>query len=630
MSSSRLGHTAGLLLAYATLFVLFDTGATFFEVAPGVSPWYPSAGLNLVLLLLVGPRFAPAVFVMLVASGLFISEPAIPLRHLLLPNLFIAALYAAAAWWLRRRFSARDVLSIRAAVRFCVTALALAGAVAVCAVLSYRWTGLYPAQDPLIPTMLGWWVGDAVGILTVTPLLLVLALSLRPPEALSELEQSLVQFRIQSARALIGFVVEWGVLVAALTVAFFSPLSDQYQFYLCFLPLLWIALRNGLPRTVLVTAFVNVGAAAALLQRGSEADVMQFQFFMLAFSLTGLVLGVLVSERQRSVRALKRAGRALERRLEQYAASLEGPDSSSQRLFSLDWLPFGSPLGTDVLEDSEDVLHRSTENLVALNEQLLRSEQRLQDLNTNKDRFLSIISHDLKTPLFGIRGLTDVLLRQAEDDREEHLLSLIQRSTNQALELLENLLTWARLQTGQMPTEPDVHALRPVVDDCFDLLRSHALQKDVALENSVAPDLEAYVDDFSLDTVLRNLISNGIKFTPAGGYVSVDAERSSGGDEVVVTVSDTGVGISPSRRDSLFQLSPSRSTSGTNDEGGTGLGLHLCKELLDQRGCEIWVDSEVDVGTSVSFTLPTPPDAGPDSNSGPDGSSVAGSAVASE
>lgn len=599
------------LLIYAALFAVFDVGATAFEVAPGVSPWYPSAGLHLSLLLLLGARYAPAVFLASVASGIWISDPAIPLSHLVLPNAIIAAAHGTAAAGLRRHFQAEDVFSIRAALWFCGVALLVPSVIAVLSVWSYAWTGLYGPDAPLTSIMLGWWVGDAVGILTVTPLILLVVFRWVPVHAMEDPERSLSSFRVEAPGNLLRFLGEFVALGLVLLVAFAAPLGDRFPFYLCFLPLLWIALRNGLPRTCLATAAVNLSAAVTLVQRGQVGDLLPFQFFMLAFALTGISLGVLVSQRRRAVYLLQEAERTLEQRLERYASHLgdrQRDAVSAKRAQSRGETRSDS----DAPDTTEDVLRQSTENLIALNQTILDSEESLLELSDQKDRFLSIISHDLKTPLFGIRGLSDVLSDQADDDRQRHLLGLIHRSANQALTLLENLLTWARLQTGSLSTDPRPLALAAAVDDSFQLLDSHAQQKGIDLAQDVPDSLEVSVDEFTLDTVLRNLVSNAIKYTPRGGRVHVSAQveaRDESPDNgrtahAVVAVSDSGIGIAAERRASLFDLNPEDSTAGTNGENGTGLGLHVCQELLAKHGREISVESTPGTGSIFSFSLP--------------------------
>ena len=222
-----------------------------------------------------------------------------------------------------------------------------------------------------------------------------------------------------------------------------------------------------------------------------------------------------------------------------------------------------------------------------------------------------------------------MLLQQADDDRQQHLLSLIHQSSSQALTLLDNLLTWARLQAGSVPDDPVPNGLSSAVADCFALLDSHAQQKQIDLQNAIPAGLQVSMHDFTLDTVLRNLVSNAIKFTPDGGRVRVSAERRA--EDVVVSVTDTGPGISADRCPSLFELGATGSTAGTANEPGTGLGLPVCRELLRRRGCTIWVESEEGVGSTFSFTLPavSPSQASSQTSSPPDPSADSGEGTGS-
>ena len=652
MSPRRIARIAGVLVGYWTLFYLFDSASTVFEVAPGVSTWYPSAGLNLALIVVMGLRFLPAVFVASFVSGLWIADPPLPAVHLILPNLILTLANGAAALWLRRVFTPRHPFTLRTIGAFVGVAVLLPGVVSTLAVASYDLTGLGGHDAGFLSVVTGWWIGDAVGILTLAPPLIIAAAVWMRPEMLDDATLSQLQFRLNES-GILSFTAELAIIVGSLYLAFYVPEQQHFQFYVCFLPLLWVALRHGLPRATLAALLLNVGAAVAIRHQGSVDVILEFQFFMLSLALTGLLLGLLVSERQRAARILQEAGRQLERRLGSYgtASAQRGgffrpvphsarpngargvtlrdstrdgstrdgstrddasahADSTKNHAGDQEGDNAGDdPAGasirglTDVLTSSSDLLSRSTENLVALNEQLYQSERRLNALNAQKDKFLSLISHDLKNPLVGIRGLAQMLSERDGPEDNRRPLELIERSSQQALDLLDNLLTWARLQTGHFTPEPERHSLHALVDDTIGLLESQASQKDVALENGVDTGLQVDTDPFVADTVLRNLVSNAIKFTEPGGYVSVTARAVHDGT-VEVAVADTGVGIPPARRKSLFLIDHQTSTQGTEGESGTGLGLHICHELVECQDGRIWVDSTEEVGTTFYFTLP--------------------------
>lgn len=630
---------AVFVAAYGVLFFLFDTLATHFEVRPGVSIWYPSAGLNLALLVILGARYAPVVFVASFLSGFWIADPVIPAHHLVLPGLVITLSNAGAAYWLRRSFSPRHPFDLKGGGRFVVVAFLLPVVIAIGAVSSYTLTGFagYTAQT-VLNVAATWWIGDAVGILTITPLALLVASVVTGRPTLGEGSREQMRFFLRTTRGQVSAVGDVLLLAAALYGSFFATADPQFQFYVCFLPLLWIALRNGLPRTLVAVLVVNAGATIAIHVRGTPADLVDVQLFMIALALTGLLLGMLVSERRRAVFILERASRSLEQRLRvlstthpasgndrppeasffgdgdrvdpdridtiREASSGEGKLGSGTR-WSQSSGGKGSPLSirgvNDILASSSDVLSRSAQNLVLLNQLMLESKDRLSASNAQKDKLLSLISHDLKNPLVGIRGLAELMASQDPPEPFERPLMLIQRSSEQALDLLDNLLTWSRLQTGHFQPDPQLHRLRSLTEEAIAQLETQAARKGVSLQNDVDTQPAVYTDAFIVDTVLRNLISNAVKFTERGGTVRIDAETRA--DDVVVSVADDGVGMSDALQNDVFDMAAPTSEAGTEGESGTGLGLHICSELVEVQGGKIWVESEPGAGTTFSFTL---------------------------
>ena len=652
MPSQRLRSRTILLVGYALLFVAFDATATLFEVAPGVSAWYPSAGLNLALLLVLGARFFPVVFVATLSSGLVIASPSLPIQHLLLPSAIIALSNGAAAAWLRSSFDPDHPLDLGGMGRFVAVAVGLPAGIGVFAPTAYLITGLPGfTLDRAWTVITSWWIADAVGIFTLTPLCLILARRILAPGILDAPSTRQLRFRFHTRRDWLHGLAQALAMAGAICLAFFLPAPGNFQFYVCFLPLLWIALGHGLPHAVIGILVLNLGATAAIHVRGTPADLIEFQFFMLVLAITGLVLGVLVSERRRATSILEAAGVRLEAQLQNMStlAAMHVPDAPPESAKDAPPSASSSPVASsaassspaahrtplhsafsngtipdarssdaetaaphphdadtqDVLVASSDILGRSAEKLVGLNEQLIQSRQHLRSVNDHKDRLLSMISHDLKNPLVGIRGLAEMLTASSVPDAQRPL-SLIQRSAQQALDLLDNLLTWARLQTGHFAPTQQVYRLPTLVADAIGLLESQASQKQVTVENSVQPGIVAYADPLVVDTVLRNLISNAIKFTESGGYVSISA-CTAPGNLIEVSITDTGVGISAERLKQVFEIDREASTtSGTDGETGTGLGLHLCRELIERQGGSIWADSTLNIGTTFYFTLPAP------------------------
>ncbi|MFZ6029065.1 MAG: response regulator [Chloroflexota bacterium] len=234
--------------------------------------------------------------------------------------------------------------------------------------------------------------------------------------------------------------------------------------------------------------------------------------------------------------------------------------------------------------------------------------QALSKLNADKDKFFSIISHDLRSPFNSLLGNIQLVKEMfgslsAHDMRE--ILDSIHRQAKLAYTLLDNLLTWTRMQReGGMVCQPERVELAGLVRDTIDVLKQPAEDKNVHLENAMPSDLYVFADRQMLYTIMRNLTNNAIKFTPGGGTVTLDASPYGEG-EVKISVRDTGVGIAPENLDKIFQLGVSHSTPGTAQEQGTGLGLLICKDMVACNGGQLTIQSSLGAGTTVAFNLPT-------------------------
>jgi signal transduction histidine kinase len=234
-----------------------------------------------------------------------------------------------------------------------------------------------------------------------------------------------------------------------------------------------------------------------------------------------------------------------------------------------------------------------------------QSKQELEVLNKEKDRFFSIIAHDLRSPFTSLLGYTGMIALAADKMTPEKIVESainINESANRLFALLENLLEWARLQMDQIPSEPDILEIHDLVGKTTDVLAPVGADKDVRVENKVAAGVHAFADSHMVDTVIRNLTNNAIKFTAAQGVVSVDGRNHDGVCEIAV--SDTGVGMTQKQIDKLFSIGDKNSTKGTGGEAGTGLGLLLCKDLLEKCNGSMVVESEPGKGSTFSITLP--------------------------
>jgi signal transduction histidine kinase len=229
----------------------------------------------------------------------------------------------------------------------------------------------------------------------------------------------------------------------------------------------------------------------------------------------------------------------------------------------------------------------------------------LTELNAMKDKLYSLIGHDLRSPFNAILGYAELLAESYDEysDKERRQFALsISIASKSAFNLLENLLEWSRIQMGRTVYAPEELNLNLMVNETFLLLRLNAQDKGIQLRNRVLPQEKIYADKNMASAILRNLISNGIKFTSTGGCVEVTAvtrERM-----VEITVADTGIGMKPEKIKTLFRLDAIQSTQGTAHETGTGLGLLLCREFIEKHGGTLTVSSEEGLGSRFVFTLP--------------------------
>ena len=265
----------------------------------------------------------------------------------------------------------------------------------------------------------------------------------------------------------------------------------------------------------------------------------------------------------------------------------------------------GRPLGKVVV--CEDITDRkqAEARLLAAHNELKEKNAQLAELNASKDKFFSIIAHDLRGPFSSLIGLSEVVLmfldEYSKEDIRKNMLR-IKSSSEAVSSLLENLLTWSRLQRGALTYSPEVLDMQQVVEENIELMYSQSEQKQIALHNLVLPNTMAYADFHICNAVIRNLLSNALKFTPEGGQISVAAMRDE--SEVLMSVADTGTGISPENIGKLFRIDVQFTNIGTSGERGTGLGLKLCKDLIEAQKGRIWVESELGKGTIFRFTLP--------------------------
>lgn len=232
-------------------------------------------------------------------------------------------------------------------------------------------------------------------------------------------------------------------------------------------------------------------------------------------------------------------------------------------------------------------------------------EKTLQELNATKDRLFSIIGHDLKNPLNNIIGFTQLMDENYDsypDDKLKKFIGIVNQSASSLSGLLDNLLLWSHTQRKKISIEPVDISFTAITNTCFDLLQATANKKQLVLRNYLTEKHVGYADHQMMITVLRNLLANAIKFTPKGGKVSVAGQIKS--DKLVISVADSGVGMDTDTSETLFEPTMKYSSPGTEGEKGTGLGLIICKEFIEKNNGEIWVESEMNKGSTFYFSIP--------------------------
>jgi len=253
--------------------------------------------------------------------------------------------------------------------------------------------------------------------------------------------------------------------------------------------------------------------------------------------------------------------------------------------------------------------------------------QQLAKSNADKDKFFSIVAHDLRGPFLPLLGNLELMTEMTEDLTPQDVLEMsaaAHRSARRVYELLENLLHWARLQMGRMEYQPEQLALHDLTQQTVHVLSEVAESKGIRLLNEVPSEVMVFADSNMLDTVIRNLTNNALKFTSKGGQVTISTQLRIRNYElgieseeslipnsqfvipnyIEVSIADTGVGMSEIMRQKLFKIDEHITTMGTGKETGTGLGLIICQEMVVKSGGRIWVESELGVGTTVRFTVP--------------------------
>jgi PAS domain S-box-containing protein len=235
----------------------------------------------------------------------------------------------------------------------------------------------------------------------------------------------------------------------------------------------------------------------------------------------------------------------------------------------------------------------------------LKNEELLRTIS-EKDKFFSIIAHDLRNPFNSFLGLTQIMAEELPTLTLEQIQKIaftMRKSAFNLYDLLENLLEWSVLQRGLTTFEPVTLALKPIISEGLPLVLETAQHKGITIKYDIHDDLEVFADKKMLETLLRNLVSNAVKFTNKGGEITISAKKSAN-ELVEISVRDNGIGINQEMIANLFRLDKNTNRKGTEKEPSTGLGLIICKDFIEKHGGNLWVESAEGVGSKFSFTLP--------------------------
>ena len=257
------------------------------------------------------------------------------------------------------------------------------------------------------------------------------------------------------------------------------------------------------------------------------------------------------------------------------------------------------------LQDERERAEAINEQYVAMAEELALAHDELEKLNQEKNKFFSIIAHDLRSPFTSLLGYTSLIKQIGDELSAEEVKTYaehIHDGASRVFKLLENLLEWSRVQMNRIETVPSSFSVFDIAARTVDVLEPVANDKQIKIDLEKM-DIKAFADPNQVDTVIRNLVNNAIKFTDAGGKITI--QTSANNDVATISVIDTGRGMSDEMAAKLFNLAENVTTAGTNGEKGTGLGLLMCKELVERNGGKMSVKSKEGSGSEFSFTLPT-------------------------
>ena len=563
MFPPRVAIRHGLLsVTFVLLYLLLNRPEIIVISHLGAVIWYPATGLMLALLLGVSPWYACLGVVSGALAGVLIYGQPLTTFSETLGAIGMAGFYGAAAYVLRgplridldlhRRQDVVRYVSITTAA-----AVASTGVGVLCLVADHAIRG-----EEFWPSASLWLLGDEIGLLGVAPFLLIYVFPfVRQHLAGGPSERSgnkkVARIQTGSFWPLVECGSQTCALLLSVWIMFGAPFLHFRAFFLAFVPIIWIAMRQGIRRVVTGLLALNFGIVVALhFSPPTPALFPEYGLFMFVVSATGLIVGSAVTERHR--------------------------------------------LAVELLERTAELLDANT--------QMIAARYKAEEASRIKGEFLANMSHEIRTPVNGIIGITELTLDTELTGEQRGYLMMLKSSGDSLLGVINDILDFSKVESGKLELDPVEFHLRDVVGEA---LRGFALQADekgLELAYCIDPKVPDCVvgDSGRLRQVLLNLVGNAIKFTPQGEVIVRVKLDDSADRELTLhfSVADTGIGIAAEKHALIFEAFAQADGSTTRNYGGTGLGLAISSRLTGLMGGRIWLESSLGEGSTFHFTIP--------------------------
>ena len=562
-----------LVALYLLVWTALDVVAMQFEIAPEVQIWYPPSALDVVLLLVRGLRYWPALWLNTWVHEWFVTrERHLPFITLLNFDSITTLSYVGACALLLFKLRINPRLRhLRDVVWFIVVAALLAPLViALLQTINFAAAGIIPWSDWLLNT-LRYWAGDATGIGMLAPFLLILLRQVPWVWAHSESETQQAgsedEICLPSRQGLLVLLGHIILLGGGIWFAFGAPRGVNLDYtYFVFLPLIWIALQYGFPRATATVLGINIGVAFLAGSRIGEANKLVLQFGLMAITFTGLILGAIATDRKHK-------------------------QSKLQRLYR------------EVQSLNIDLERQVQERTAQLEEQM----QQLQQLNQLKDDFLSTVSHELRTPITNIKMAIRMLQIATNSERRDRYLQILQHECDREATLINDLLDLQRLEAGADPIAVETIQLQEWLPPIVAAFHERAIARQQTLKLDIAPGLSPLTSEpTKLKRIVTELLNNACKYTPPAGTITVKVRALASLAEpnvfnrVELVVTNSGSEIPATELTRIFEKFYRIPSSDRTGQGGTGLGLAIVQNLVEQLGGQIRASSQAE---QITFTV---------------------------